>query len=75
MAIDKQPSCDDVFEPELLPVGEAIERMAAQISPVEETIDLPIRQALGRIAASSIESPIDVPVSYTHLTLPTIYSV
>jgi len=65
MAIDKQPSCDDVFEPELLPVSVAVERMAAQITPVIDTVELPLRAALGRIAASSIESPIDVP-AYTN---------
>lgn len=61
MAIDKQPSCDDVFEPELLPVSVAIERMAAQISPITNTLKLPLRQALGRVAAVSVTSPIDVP--------------
>jgi len=65
VAIDKQPSCDDVFEPELLPVSEAIERMAAQINPVTETVVLPLRQSLQRIVAAPVESPIDVP-AYTN---------
>lgn len=65
MAIDKQPSCDDVFEPELLPVSEAIERMAAQINPVTDTVVLPLRQSLQRIVAAPVESPIDVP-AYTN---------
>ena len=65
MAIDKQASCDDVFEPELLPVSEAIKRMAAQINPVTETITMPLRQSLGRIVAAPVVSPIDVP-AYTN---------
>ena len=65
MAIDKQASCDDVFEPELLPVSEAIKRMAAQINPVTETVTMPLRQSLGRIVAAPVVSPIDVP-AYTN---------
>ncbi len=65
MAIDKQPSCDDVFEPELLPVSEAVERMAAQITPVTETVTVPLRQSLGWVVAAPVESPIDVP-AYTN---------
>lgn len=65
MAIEKQPSCDDVFEPELLPVSVAVERMAAQIYPVTDVVTLPIREALGRVVAGSIVSPIDVP-AYTN---------
>ena len=65
MAIDKQSSCDDVFEPELLPVSEAIKRMAAQINPVTETVTMPLRQSLGRIVAAPVVSPIDVP-AYTN---------
>ena len=65
MAIDKQASCDDVFEPELLPVSEAIKRMAAQINPVTESVTMPLRQSLGRIVAAPVVSPIDVP-AYTN---------
>ena len=67
MVIEKQPSCDDEFEPELLPVEIALQRIADQIQPLSkgdtEVVDL--RLSLGRVLAESVESPIDVP-AYTN---------
>ena len=37
MAIDKQPSCDDPQEPELLPVAVALQRMQQQVKTVSES--------------------------------------
>ena len=65
VAIEKQPSCDDVFEPALLPVDIARARLAEQITPVAETRELPLRQSLGCVVARPIVSPIDVP-AYTN---------
>ena len=68
MAIEKQPSCDDAFEPELLPVDIALQRIAAQITPLAKASDiepLPLRDSLDRILAVPVKSPIDVP-AYTN---------
>lgn len=70
MAIDKQPSCDDEVEPELLPVDIALQRIARQIVPLgssrsEDIDNLTLRDSLGRVSAVDIESPIDVP-AYTN---------
>ncbi len=68
MVIEKQPSCDDEFEPELLPVEIALQRIASQILPLSDDSDiefLPLRQSLNRIVAIPVKSPIDVP-AYTN---------
>ncbi|MCB1757389.1 MAG: molybdopterin molybdotransferase MoeA [Gammaproteobacteria bacterium] len=61
MAIDKQASCADEVEPALLPVEEAVQRIAALLQPVDESEVLPIRECLNRVLAADIASPIDVP--------------
>ncbi len=61
MTIDKQPSCADDSEPELLPVDEAIKRINSLLSPVSGFDELPIRECLGRVLSSDIASTIDVP--------------
>ena len=70
MAIDKQPSCDDVIEPELLPVEIALQRIAQQVQPLsaggaDNSEQLGLRESLGRIVAQDILSPINVP-AYTN---------
>ena len=70
MAIDKQPSCDDVIEPELLPVEIALQRIAQQVQPLsaDETSNseqLGLRESLDRVVAKDILSPINVP-AYTN---------
>ena len=65
MAIEKQPSCDDPVEPELLPVAVALQRMQAEVSSIEETITVGLRESLGCVLGADIESPIMVP-SYTN---------
>ena len=67
MAIEKQPSCEDDSEPELLPVDIALERIARQITPLnaDDGELLPLRECLDRIVSRSIRSPIEVP-AYTN---------
>lgn len=70
MAIEKQPSCDDEMEPELLPVETALRRIAGQINPLsganpQDRQQLALRESLGRVVAVDITSPIDVP-GYTN---------
>lgn len=59
--IEKQPSCDDVSEPELLPVTEARERLfdALKVSGAQQSIDL--SAALQRVLSQDIKSTVNVP--------------
>ena len=59
--IDKQPSCDDVLEPALLPVDEARRRLFASLQPISESLEVPILEALNRVLAQNVVSPLDVP--------------
>jgi len=65
MAIDRQPSCDDVFEPALLPVEVARQRLFEQVTPLTATQTTSIRSSLDRICSENVRSPIDVP-GYTN---------
>jgi len=65
MAIEKEPSCADETEPALLPVDVALERILSQINPVKGIEVVSVREALQRVVATDIQSPIDVP-SYTN---------
>lgn len=65
MAIEKQPSCDDPVEPELLPVSVALQRMRNEVRIVTETQTVPLRDSLGRVLATDVISPIRVP-AYTN---------
>ena len=65
MAIEKQPSCDDPIEPELLPVSVALQRMQAQIKAIEATETVPLRESLNRVLSGELHSPIPVP-AYTN---------
>jgi molybdopterin molybdotransferase len=51
----------DGIDPESLPVGTARERIAALCAPVEEIEYCPIDEALERVLAVDLVSPIDVP--------------
>lgn len=53
-------SCDD-FDPSSLLVDEARKRILASLSPISGVEQLPVRQALNRVFAEDIHSPIDVP--------------
>ena len=47
--------------PGLLPFEQALATMLSQVSPITETLNLPIEQALHYILAQDIASPLDVP--------------
>jgi molybdopterin molybdotransferase len=47
--------------PGLLPFEQALETMLLQVSPVKETLILPISQALNYVLAQDITSPLNVP--------------
>lgn len=65
MAIEKQPSCDDVNEDGLLPVAVARARLEQQISPLNGREEVDVRDSLNRVSAESVNSPINVP-AYTN---------
>ncbi|WP_456295547.1 molybdopterin molybdotransferase MoeA [Vibrio sp. AK197] len=52
-------SCCDV--PGLMPIEDAIDKMLANIIPIQQTSSLPLQQALGYVLAKDILSPINVP--------------
>lgn len=59
--IEKQPSCDDVAEPSLLPVEEARRRLFSSLQPVTETEWVALDDALHRVLSVEIVSPVEVP--------------
>jgi molybdopterin molybdotransferase len=61
MAIDKQPSCDDPIEPQLLPVSDARQRMADAIAPITDSQTVLLRESLGRVLSKPVYSPRAVP--------------
>ncbi len=63
--IEKQPSCDDVLEPELMPVEIALQRMRQEVSSVKETKTVSLRESLGHVLSSDLVSPVQVP-AYTN---------
>jgi molybdopterin molybdotransferase len=56
-----QSSCEDDFEPALLSVEVALERIAELVEPLSDIEKVPVREALGRILAEDLISPVDVP--------------
>lgn len=56
-----QPSCNDINEPGLKPVSEALQFILKQLDPIQGTQRLPIERAKGRILAEPLKSPINVP--------------
>ncbi|MEO6118140.1 MAG: gephyrin-like molybdotransferase Glp [Methylotenera sp.] len=55
------PSCMDDYDPNSMPVVKARQFIKQFLSPVSQTERLPIRETLGRIIASDILSPANVP--------------
>ncbi len=55
------PTCMDDFDPSSLLVEQALERIHALAAPVSGVERVAIREALGRVLAESVRSPIDVP--------------
>jgi molybdopterin molybdotransferase len=57
----RELSCADDYDPNSMPVDRARELIRTYLSPVTATERLHIRQSLGRVLASDVESPIAVP--------------
>ncbi|MFV2031522.1 MAG: gephyrin-like molybdotransferase Glp [Gammaproteobacteria bacterium] len=55
------PSCADAVDAESISVAQALERIEATITTLDEHEELPLKECLGRISSESVDSPIDVP--------------
>ncbi|MFT6874728.1 MAG: molybdopterin molybdotransferase [Granulosicoccus sp.] len=60
--IEKEPSCDDVIEPALMPVSEARRRLFESLLPLKQVEQVALEDALHRVLSSNIVSPFDVPM-------------
>ena len=56
-----QASCADDYDPNSMPVAKAREFIFRFLEPVRATVRVPIRDALGRVLAEDVISPVDVP--------------
>jgi molybdopterin molybdotransferase len=56
-----QASCADDYDPNSMPVAKAREFIHRFLAPVEGTLQVPVRSALGRVLAADVLSPVDVP--------------
>ena len=56
-----QASCADDYDPNSMPVAKAREFIFRFLEPVKATVRVPIRDALGRVLAEEVLSPVDVP--------------
>ncbi|QJR15586.1 molybdopterin molybdotransferase MoeA [Usitatibacter palustris] len=56
-----QASCADDYDPNSMPVAKAREFIFRFLDPLQATIRVPIRSALGRVLAEDVISPVDVP--------------
>ncbi len=59
--INKQPSCQDIFETGLMSVDEAKARIAALITPLSIAEACPVGQSRDRVLATDITAPFNVP--------------
>ncbi|HVK55061.1 MAG TPA: gephyrin-like molybdotransferase Glp [Burkholderiales bacterium] len=56
-----EASCADDYDPNSMPVAKAKEFIAKFLKPINGVIRVPLRDALGRVLAEDIVSPINVP--------------
>ncbi len=56
-----QASCADDYDPNSMPVAKARAFIHQFLAPIEGTVRVPIRSALGRVLAADVLSPVDVP--------------
>ena len=56
-----QASCADDYDPNSMPVAKARAFIHQFLEPVQGTLRVPIRSALGRVLAEDVLSPVDVP--------------
>ena len=59
--VQDQPSCEDDLQSNLISVKSALEKILGMITPISKTESVPLRDALGRVLADNLQSPIDVP--------------
>jgi molybdopterin molybdotransferase len=59
--VTTSPSCADVIDPESISVAQALDRIEATITALDEHEELPLKECLGRISSESVLSPMDVP--------------
>lgn len=55
------PSCTDDYDPNAMSVSKARQYIKQFLSPMTETESLPIRECLGRVLATNVLSPANVP--------------
>ncbi len=56
-----QASCADDYDPNSMPVDKAREFIHRFLEPVSARLRVPVRDALGRVLAEDVVSPVDVP--------------
>jgi molybdopterin molybdotransferase len=56
-----QASCADDYDPNSMPVGKAREFIHRFLAPIRGSARVPLRDALGRVLAEDIVSPVNVP--------------
>ena len=56
-----QASCADDYDPNSMPVDKARAFIHRFLQPIEGSLRVPIRSALGRVLAEDVLSPVDVP--------------
>lgn len=59
--INVDPNCDDDYDAASLSCDEALRQILARVETVSDTEILPVREALGRVLARPVVSPLDVP--------------
>jgi molybdopterin molybdotransferase len=60
-SIKTTASCADPWDADSISVGQALKQIESNISPLQESETLAIRDCLGRICSESVISPINVP--------------
>ncbi|MBS0346679.1 MAG: molybdopterin molybdotransferase MoeA [Proteobacteria bacterium] len=60
-SLSQQFTCNDAYDPNALPVAVGRQLILDAVAPIEGVEHLPLREALGRVLAEAVISPIDVP--------------
>ena len=60
-SLNQQFTCHDAYDPNALPVAVGRQLILDAVAPIEGVEHLPLREALGRVLAEAVISPIDVP--------------
>ena len=59
--VTRLPSCDDEYDPALVPVETALEKIAAAVDPIAHIEVVALREGLDRVLGADIRSPENVP--------------